>query len=266
MEKWEEAYSDYKKGLKYREIAEKYGVSLNTVKSWKVRFWNSTQSEMCARKAAETSKSVHTKIEKGVQKSEEETAHTPEAKAVLSEKNNQVENTQTENSPKRGAPKGNQNAIGNRGGAPEGNANNLKHGLFSKLNISALNADEYDYLMNGEIDPARELALIAKLGNIRIKRFHERMTAAASSRGGLVIKGVTKTKYENDRGESESTTTQTEAADELVIRYSDAIGRIEKNNIRCLEMLKNMCLEEQKDEKAERNVVNIYLPDNKRGV
>ena len=34
--KWELAEIDYVTGMKYREIAEKYGVSINTVKSWKV--------------------------------------------------------------------------------------------------------------------------------------------------------------------------------------------------------------------------------------
>lgn len=33
----EKAYNDYLKGLKYKEIADKYGVSVNTVKSWKQR-------------------------------------------------------------------------------------------------------------------------------------------------------------------------------------------------------------------------------------
>lgn len=39
-ENWELAYDDYKKGLKRKEIAEKYNVSINTVKSWKTRHWN----------------------------------------------------------------------------------------------------------------------------------------------------------------------------------------------------------------------------------
>lgn len=32
------AYQDYLKGMKYKDIAEKYGVTLNTVKSWKTRY------------------------------------------------------------------------------------------------------------------------------------------------------------------------------------------------------------------------------------
>lgn len=39
-ENWKLAYEDYKKGLKRKEIAEKYNVSINTVKSWKTRHWN----------------------------------------------------------------------------------------------------------------------------------------------------------------------------------------------------------------------------------
>ena len=48
------AYIDYLKGMKYKEIAEKYGVTINTVKSWKTRYkWSKDDK-----------KSVHTKTEK----------------------------------------------------------------------------------------------------------------------------------------------------------------------------------------------------------
>lgn len=40
MKKYVKAFSDYQKGLKYKEIAEKYGVSISTVKSWKSRYWS----------------------------------------------------------------------------------------------------------------------------------------------------------------------------------------------------------------------------------
>ncbi|WFR60856.1 phage terminase small subunit [Paenibacillus amylolyticus] len=83
------AEADYKRGMKYKEIAEKYDVSLNTVKSWKQRHgWN-------REKGAPSTKSVHTK--------------------------------------RTGAPEGNKNALGNRGGsAPKRNSNAKTHGLFAK--------------------------------------------------------------------------------------------------------------------------------------
>jgi uncharacterized protein YjcR len=89
-EKYIQAEKDYVKGMKYKDIAAKYGVSLNTVKSWKKRYgWT-------REKGAHKEKGVHTKN-------------------------------------KRGAPIGNINAKGNKGGAaPKGNQNALKHGFFSK--------------------------------------------------------------------------------------------------------------------------------------
>jgi phage terminase small subunit len=62
------AYQDYIKGMKYKDIAEKYGVTLNTVKSWKTRYsW--------VRDGAHTKEtSVHTKKEsKKVRATDEET-------------------------------------------------------------------------------------------------------------------------------------------------------------------------------------------------
>ena len=54
LKTYELAETDYMNGLKYKDIAEKYDVSVNTVKSWKTRYnWN--------RKGQ---KSVHTKKEK----------------------------------------------------------------------------------------------------------------------------------------------------------------------------------------------------------
>ncbi|HWO96122.1 phage terminase small subunit [Bacillus licheniformis] len=89
-EKHIQAQKDYVKGMKYKDLAEKYGVSVNTIKSWKRRHgWE-------RKKGAPIEKSVHTK--------------------------------------KVGAPPGNINALGNKGGAaPKGNQNAMTHGFFSKF-------------------------------------------------------------------------------------------------------------------------------------
>ncbi|WP_332238893.1 phage terminase small subunit [Sporolactobacillus sp. KGMB 08714] len=49
------AYRDYQEGMKYKDIADKYGVSLNTVKSWKKRY------SWIREKGAHKTKRVHTK-------------------------------------------------------------------------------------------------------------------------------------------------------------------------------------------------------------
>ncbi|PKJ57764.1 hypothetical protein CW370_20120 [Bacillus sp. SN32] len=80
IEKHIQAYKDYLKGMKYKDLAEKYGVSVNTIKSWKQRHgWQ-------RKKGAPSKKSVHTK----------------KVGAPLGNKN-ALGN-------KGGAPKGNQNA------------------------------------------------------------------------------------------------------------------------------------------------------------
>lgn len=57
---YELAKIDYDNGMKYKEIAQKYGVTINTVKSWKTRKWNKDAEE----KSVHTKqKSVHTKKE-----------------------------------------------------------------------------------------------------------------------------------------------------------------------------------------------------------
>lgn len=51
---YELALLDYQTGMKYKDIAEKYGVTINTVKSWKTRYqWSKDKK-----------KGVHTKSEK----------------------------------------------------------------------------------------------------------------------------------------------------------------------------------------------------------
>lgn len=49
-ENWELAYEDYKAGMKRKDIAQKYKVSINTVKSWKQRHWNQKEGAPLKRK------------------------------------------------------------------------------------------------------------------------------------------------------------------------------------------------------------------------
>jgi uncharacterized protein YjcR len=86
LETWQKAYKDYTKGMSYKEIAEKYGVSTSTVNTWRSRHnWQKRNN----------SKSEIKKI---------------------------------------GAPYGNKNAVGSKGGdgAPVGNKRAERHGFFSK--------------------------------------------------------------------------------------------------------------------------------------
>lgn len=91
------AYQDYVNGMKYKEIADKYGVSLSTIKSWATRFWKQ-------KKLQPSDKKVATKNDEKLQRLQ------PKKKS--------------------GGQPNNKNAIGS--GAPKGNQNATTHGLFSK--------------------------------------------------------------------------------------------------------------------------------------
>ena len=60
--KADSAFADYLSGMKYKDIAEKYGVTVNTVKSWKTRYGWSRNKE----------KGVHTKKKKVCTQKEQE--------------------------------------------------------------------------------------------------------------------------------------------------------------------------------------------------
>ena len=100
MDLRDKGYTLYKKGLKYKEIAEKLDVSVNTVKSWASRYW---KAEQVATKSRNRKKKVAT------------------------------EKVATKKQAGPGAPKGNVNAVGNHGGAPPRNTNALKHGGWSAV-------------------------------------------------------------------------------------------------------------------------------------
>lgn len=62
MNNYELAELDYKSGMKYKDIAEKYGVTVNTVKSWKQRYnWTRESTEKKTNVCTQTEKGMHTK-------------------------------------------------------------------------------------------------------------------------------------------------------------------------------------------------------------
>jgi len=103
-QKHELAQEDYMQGMKYKDIAEKHDVSVNTVKSWKTRYkWDR--------------KGVHTNDEK---------VRTQKKTGAPINNKNAVGNSGNKN------PKyGNKNAVGH--GPPKGNDNATTHGLFKKI-------------------------------------------------------------------------------------------------------------------------------------
>lgn len=64
VENYQKAEQDYKAGMKYKDIAEKYGTTINTVKSWKKRYaWSREEGAHKTEKGCtQKSKGAHKKV------------------------------------------------------------------------------------------------------------------------------------------------------------------------------------------------------------
>lgn len=158
----EKAFQDYRKGIKYKEIAKKYGVSESAVKSWAARYWKKEG------------------YGSGKKKSQ------PEKKKVAT----------------RGAPKGNRNAVGNRGGAaPAKNKNAVKTGEFETLFFDALEPEEQLLIDTMPLDKEQLLIQEIKLLTVREHRMLKRidnLKKAADAQEEEKAAGMTAVKYKSD--------------------------------------------------------------------
>lgn len=80
---WEQAEVDYVAGMKYKDIAVKYGVSINTVKSWQRRHnWErGKKGKAISKKRIKCAKNVHTK--KCTQEPERDAEDREEKKKII---------------------------------------------------------------------------------------------------------------------------------------------------------------------------------------
>lgn len=134
----DEAFKLWKKKVKYKDIAAQVGVSESCIKSWASREWNASK-----KKSSKSQKKVATDTK---------------------------DKSQPSTKSKRGAPKGNRNAVGNKGGAPEGNSNALKHGGYSALfDESVFSENEHKYFSSEDemIDEEKEVIQLIKSYHIR---------------------------------------------------------------------------------------------------
>lgn len=128
MDKRDKGYTLYKKGLSCTEISKKLDVSINTVKSWRKRYWT-----------------------QGADAPAKRTLHPEDAPAA----------PDPETRPKQGAPPGNVNAVG--AGAPKGNRNAVKHGGWSELMFRSWTEEHRQLLDACDEDVDAEELLINEL-------------------------------------------------------------------------------------------------------
>lgn len=147
-----QAYEDFKRGMKYKEIAEKYGVSLSAVKSWASRYW---KKEGCNPR-------------KGKMQPKKQVA-----------------------TGKRGGQFGNKNAVGHGGTGPPGNKNAVKTGEFEALFFDTLKEDEKQLLCLIQLDKERLLLQEIQLLTIRERRMLKRIDDLKDFEYTVIMKKTT---------------------------------------------------------------------------
>lgn len=213
---------DYQNGEKPKALAEKTGISINTIKSWIKRD-----------KARKTSAGKDA----------------PQSKKGASPNK------------KKGAPVGNKNAKGNRGGAaPLRNHNAEKHGAYSKVYWDTL--DDEEFILIDSMDDDAEWHLISQLQmfSVRERRLMQRIRQykeVDEKNHGLAVKSVSKKKVLEDvvdaEGESigdgklkkstETTVTNTEAVINSIMALESELTKVQRAKTKAIESLSKIRLE-----------------------
>ena len=271
---YEEAYKDWRAGLKYKEIAEKYGVSLSAVKSWATRDWKLRGSKSKKKKVA-TTKNGKVATEK------------PRVATSKVRKRSRV----------------------GQAGAPFGSQNHLKHGLYSKLYQNVLSEEEKAMIQdidfsNEETQLEEQIAMLA-IREYRLMKDLERMRATGNpelNKPGMIVDSVIRNEWKKEpepnleieisekgkkakikeKGRSYHLTTSAVNSSEIIVKFEAELTRVQKQKAKCIEQLakirddKARCAREEEEAQRKREaaaegkqssdepVVQIVLPDNGR--
>lgn len=231
---WELAYQDYQQGMKYRDIAEKHGVTLSAVKNWAKRYWK-------------VSKKVSDK------------SFTPKK---VSKTGPPFGN---QNAVGHGAPKGNQNAKGNRGGlgCQPGDQIALKTGEFAKIDPRTFTAEEVKVFNQADADPIEQITQTIQLLSVREFRMlklraemlAQREQLRTALEGDLVLDTL-----ETERDGKDYEKTKERRLTEKLLAMEDALTRVQEKKIRAIESRQRM-LKDQQAQNAEETIQYFFERD-----
>lgn len=241
MDNRDKGYTLFKKGLKYKEIAEKLGVPESTVKSWATRYWK--KGKVASEKVASKKKKVAT---------EDATSTTPKP---------------------RGAPKGNANGVGNKGGAPPGNQNAVTHGGYSAILFDTL--DETEHSMINQMQPNEEQLLVDEINLLTVRERRIMQRIQEYQKTPVAISSTVRTEHKrafdspedeqlyNERiqekidakerlpGREYTTHTTTEASYSIVLKLEEALTRCQAQKQRAIDSLYKLREERRANNQAQ---------------
>ena len=225
MDKKQLAFEDWKKGLKYQEIADKYGISLSTVKSWAIRYWRKNDTE----KVATDKEKVATK--------------------------NRIK-LQTENNT-GGAPKGNKNHL------KHGVYEKMLFEFLSQEEQKLFLQQEIDEVEEcKKMIRFCDLQILKFMRKIKeLEQKSGGLVVSGVSKKKTTTNGIERDATSDVT--EEEVATNTVAVHELILKYNNEIEKAKKQKMKCLEVL--FKFGENKQQETAESSINIYLPSNDRG-
>ena len=148
---------------------------------------------------------------------------------------------------------GNQNAVGNNGGAPEENKNAVITGEYEQIYAGVLDEDEIQIYNNLDLSN-REDALINeyKILCIREKRMLQRIKDIKERGKDMIINSM---RSESEKGKTK-TITNAESTINLIQRIEEGLTRVQEAKRKCIESLERL---NAKEEPLNVNVNNYSL-------
>lgn len=225
MDKKQQAFEDWKKGMKYQEIADKYGISLSTVKSWAVRYWKKNETK----KVATGEKKVATTTAKKLQL---------------------LEN-------KGGAPKGNKNHL------KHGIYEKILFEFLSQEEQELFLQQEIDEVEEcKKMIRFCDLQILKFMRKIKeLEQKSGGLVVSGVSKKKTITNGIERDATSDVT--EEEVATNTVAVHELILKYNNEIEKAKKQKMKCLEVL--FKFGENKQQETAESSINIYLPSNDRG-
>jgi uncharacterized protein YjcR len=236
----EKIYLESKGSLKLVEIAEKLKVPANKVRKWKSM--DGWEAKLSPTKADNGKK-------KQVERSTSDKGSVPR---------------------KRGAPKGNKNAVGGRGNPNAKPPDATKHGGYSAVYWDTLDEDEKNLIEDMPKDEEELLIEQIQLFSVRERRIMKAINKYRNSESPVALafsqRSERKRTFENDEDKEEyarriaekvaaverlpgneySVFTQTDNKDQIIARLESELSNVQSKKTKTIEALSKMHIEHQK--------------------
>lgn len=250
-EQAESAKADFMDGMKRKDIADKYGVSVNTVDSWRKRYgWQKNGAPQMKSSAPKS--------------------------GALQKKNGAPLGNQ--NAKGHGPPVGNKNAVGNTGGAPKRNRNAVATGEYQTIWLDMMDETEQALIDSIDTDPVTQIDEDIRLLTFRERRMLQHLNDLKSQKDLVETKTMYEVKkvpvmtevYDERMGKVRSVKTYKEEKSMVaqeehkkmligqILRIEEALTRVQMAKTRAIES-KHRILTALKDGGAKDEAIHITI-------